>query len=282
MSEGRVSTPDLVWRQVRYQDRLFWRSPVAAFFVLMMPLIFLLVFVLVFGNGELKGLGVTLAQFYAPTLAIFGAVSATYTNLAMGTTLARDEGILKRVRGTPLPPWVYMTGRVGSAVYLAFLAVLLLVGVGVAFYGVSIYARSLPSAVVTFAVGVACWAALGLVVAALAPNSDSTSAITNATLLPLAFISGIFITPDQHMPGWLDAVAGFFPLKHFAVAFRDAFNPEFIAAHGSWLGQFHWRDLAIMAVWAVGAVVVAVRFFTWAPRAGDRGRRRRRQRVTTD
>ena len=102
MSEARVSPADLVWSQIRYEDKLFWRSPVAAFFVLVMPLIFLVVFVLIFGNDQVSSLGVTLAQFYAPSLAVFGAVSATYTNLAMGTTLAWEEGILKRVRGTPL------------------------------------------------------------------------------------------------------------------------------------------------------------------------------------
>jgi ABC-2 type transport system permease protein len=281
MSEARVSPADLVWSQIRYEDKLFWRSPVAAFFVLVMPLIFLVVFVLIFGNDQVSSLGVTLAQFYAPSLAVFGAVSATYTNLAMGTTLAREEGILKRVRGTPLPPWIYMTGRVGSAVYIAFVAVLLMVGVGVVFYGVSVYARALPAAVVTLAVGIACWAALGLVVAALAPSSDATSPITNATLLPLAFISGVFITPSESMPGWLDAVAGIFPLKHFAVAFREAFDPGFLATHGSWVEQFHWRDLAIMAVWAVGAIVVATRYFSWSPRSGS-GSGRRRRRVATD
>jgi ABC-2 type transport system permease protein len=275
----RLPAADLVWRQILYQDRLFWRSPVSAFFTLVMPLMFLVVFVLVFGNEVVEDLGVTLAQYYAPSLAVFGAVSATYTNLAIGTTIARDGGILKRIRGTPLPPWIYMAGRVGSAVYLAFVAVLLLVGVGVVFFEVSIYPRALPSALATLLVGVACWGALGLVVAAFAPNSDSTSAITNATLLPLAFVSGVFIMPTQNMPDWLDAAAGVFPLKHFAVAFRDAFDPGFVASHASWLDQFHWRELGIMAVWAVGAVMVAVRFFEWEQRSGGGGRRWRRSRA---
>jgi hypothetical protein len=76
-------------------------------------------------------------------------------------------------------------------------------------------------------------------------------------------------------------VAGIFPLKHFAVAFREAFDPGFLATHGSWVEQFHWRDLAIMAVWAVGAIVVATRYFSWSPRSGSRSGRRRR-RVATD
>ena len=105
----------LVWQQIRYQNKIFWRSPISAFFTIVLPLMFLIVFVTLFGSEEIGGSGLTTAQFYAPALAVFGAVSATYTNLGIGTAISRDEGILKRVRGTPLPPWIYMAGRVGSA-----------------------------------------------------------------------------------------------------------------------------------------------------------------------
>jgi ABC-2 type transport system permease protein len=275
MGDGaRPSGPGLVWRQIRYQNRIFWRTPVAAFFTLIFPAFFLVVFPLLFGNERIDQLGVTTAQFYAPVLAVFGAVSATYTNLAIMTTIARDEGILKRIRGTPLPPWIYMAGRIGSAAYLAAISVAIMLGVGVAFYGVQLFVRTLPAAIVTFLVGVACFAALGLVVAALSPSSDAAPAITNATLLPLAFISDVFIPPSSDKPAWVDAIGDVFPLKHFATAFRDAFDPTLAGA------QWHWGDLAVMAVWGIVAVVVAVRFFSWEPRGGERTRsRRRRQRA---
>lgn len=274
---SRNSDAALVWQQIRYQNKIFWRTPVAAFFTIVFPLMFLLVFVTIFGNETIEGLGVTTAQFYAPALAVFGAVSATYTNLGVGTSISRDEGILKRVRGTPLPPWIYMAGRVGSAIWIALLAVGLMMAVGVLFYGVELYAESLPAAVVTFVIGVACFAALGLLVAALAPSGDSAPAIANATLLPLAFVSDVFIVPAENTPGWIDAVGNIFPLKPFVVAFGDAFNPIEVAARDGVLDHMHWSEFAVMAIWMAAAIVLAVRYFTWEPKGGERKRSSRKR-----
>ncbi|NNL47514.1 MAG: ABC transporter permease, partial [Acidimicrobiia bacterium] len=126
-----------VLRQIRFENRTFWRNPAAAFFTILFPLMMLLIFATVFGN-EPTGLGVTTAQFYAPALAVFGAVSAAYTSLAIGTAIARDQGVLKRVRGTPLPPWAYMTARIGSSVWLAALSIVLMLAVGMVFYDLQI------------------------------------------------------------------------------------------------------------------------------------------------
>ncbi len=275
----RTPTWRLLWQQVRYQNAIFWRTPISAFFTLAFPLMFLIVFTLVFGNDEISELGVTTAQFYAPALAVFGAVSATYTNLAITTAISRDDGILKRVRGTPLPPWVYIAGRIGSATYLAALAVVLMLGCGVAFYGVRLYPDTIPALVVTFFVGVACFAALGMLVAALVPNGDSAPAVTNATLLPLAFISDVFIPPTANSPAWLDTVANIFPLKHFVVAFQDLFNPTIVAAQTSWIDHFQWAALGVMLIWGIGAMVLALRYFRWEPRGGERTGRRRRSKT---
>ncbi|MCP3975181.1 MAG: ABC transporter permease [bacterium] len=276
----RTSNLQLIWQQIRYQNKIFWRTPIAAFFTIVFPLMFLFVFVTLFGNDTISELGVTTAQFYAPALAVFGAVSATYTNLAIGTAISRDEGILKRVRGTPLPPWIYMAGRVGSSVWVAFIAVVLMLAVGVLLYGVEIYLVSLPALLVAFAIGVACFASLGLVVAAFAPSGDAAPAIANATLLPLAFISDIFIAPSDASPGWLAAVGSVFPLKHFAVAFSDGFSPIEKAARDGWLDHFHWKEYGIMALWLVGGVILAIRFFTWEPRGGERKRSSRKRAKT--
>jgi len=272
----RPTLGDLLWRQIRYQNTIFWRTPASAFFTLVFPLLFLIVFTLVFGNEDIAELGVTTAQFYAPSLAAFGAVSATYTNLAITTAFSRDEGILKRVRGTPLPPWVYIAGRIGSATYLAAVSVTIMLGIGVAVYGVRVFGVALPAVVVTFLVGVGCFAALGMLVAAVAPSGDATPAIANATLLPLSFVSDVFIPPSANAPSWLSVVADVFPLKHFAVAFQDAFNPAVVAQRGSWIGQFQADHLAVMAAWGVAAMVLAIRFFRWEPKTGRAVSRRSR------
>ncbi len=272
MVEGRTPTASLAWRQIRYQNRLFWRTPVAAFFTLAFPLMFLLLFSVIFGNEEIEITGrgaFSVAQFYAPALAVFAAASATYTNIGVGTAIARDEGVLKRFRGTPLPPWQYMTGLIGSGIWIALLATVLMMGVGVLAFEVNIEVAKLPAALLTFIVGAGCFAALGLALAAAAPTGDSAPAMANATILPLAFMSNVFIAIDDP-PQWMRAVGDFFPLKHFVNAFQDAFHPLTAAP------AFRWVDLAVMAVWGLVGTVLALRFFSWEPRAGSGGRRRRR------
>ena len=275
MSE-RPSNRALLWHQLRYQNLIFWRTPISAFFTLAFPLIFLFVFTLLIGNEFIGILGVSTAQFYTPSLAVFGAVTATYTNLAISTAFARDLGILKRVRGTPLQPWIYLGGRVGSATWVAVIAIVMMFAVGIGVYDVVLYAEAIPALLVTFLVGVGCFAALGLLIAALSPTGDSSPMVANGTLLPLAFISDIFIVPGASAPGWVGRVADVFPLKHFAVAFTESFNPAIVAGYDSWLDHFHWADIGVMLLWLVGGGLVAMRVFTWEPRAGERKPLRRR------
>lgn len=146
----RVSDLRLVIGQVRYQNKIFWRTPVSAFFTLVFPLILLGVFGTIFGNQTIESLGVSVAQFYAPALAVYAAATAAYVNLAITTALARDEGILKRLRGTPLPPWIYMAGRVCASTWVAILAIGIMLAVGAAFFGVEIFWRTALAAIVTF------------------------------------------------------------------------------------------------------------------------------------
>lgn len=274
---------DLVVRQISYQNKIFWRTPVAAFFTIGFPLMFLVLFTAIFGNDEISSLGVTTAQFYAPALAVFGAASATYTNLAVTTAIARDNGILKKIRGTPLPPSAYIAGRVGSAVLIALIAVVIMLGVGVVVYGVEIMASTLGAALVTLVVGAAAFAALGLMVAALVPNGDSSPAVANATLLPLAFVSDVFIVTEDS-PGWMEALGNFFPLKHFATAFGEAFNPTLSGSGFAWSGSATeyaiGLHLAVIAAWGIGAALIAVRYFKWDPQ-GHRSSRKRSEREGT-
>jgi len=266
MSDRR-SNVSLLATQTRYQNKIFFRTPIAAFFTIFFPLMIFVIFSLVFGNTFIEDLGVTTAQYYAPALAVFAAVSASYTNIATTTAYQRDRGILKRIRGTPLPSGVYMGGKIVSAVLIAVLSVVVMMGIGVLFYGVEIYARTLPAAIVTFLVGVGTFSALGLLVAAVVPSGEGATAVTNATLLPLAFISGVFLVPSQDAPAWLDTLANLFPLKHFVEPFTTAFNPTYTG------NGWDWASLAFMLLWAVIATLLAVRLFKWESPAGGGGRR---------
>ena len=272
MPEARTSAAMLMWQQIRYQNRLFWRTPVAAFFTLVFPLMFLLLFSVLFGNEdiEITGRGVySVAQFYAPALAVFAAASATYTNIGVGTAIARDEGILKRFRGTPLPASTYIAGLIGSGVWIAFIATVVMMTVGVVVFDVSIEVAKMPAALLTFVTGSACFAALGVALAAASPTGDSAPAIANATILPLAFVSDVFIAIGDPPP-WLTTVGNIFPLKHFVQAFQDAFHPLTASP------AFRLQHLAVMVVLGVVGALLARRFFTWEPRGGGSGRRRGR------
>ncbi|MCH8051169.1 MAG: ABC transporter permease, partial [Chloroflexi bacterium] len=107
--------------------------------------------------------------------------------------------------------------------------------------------------------GAATFCALGLALTAVIPSADAAPAITNATILPLLFISNVFI-PLQDPPAWLAFVGDVFPLKHFAAALQTAFHPDTTGA------GFEWGDLAVIAVWGIVGTGLALRFFSWEPR----------------
>lgn len=246
----------LLWRQIRHQNAMFWRTPVAAFFTLALPLMFLLLFNVLFGGEEVNG--TPFAQFFTPAIATFSAVSATFTNLAIGTALSRDLGILKRVRGTPLPPWIYMGGRIGSGVWIASISVVIMFLLGWLIYDVQILWENIAVMVLVFVVGMATFSALGLAVAAVVKSGEAVPAVAQAIILPMAFISGIFFDMTNS-PAWLELVGNVFPLKHFATLFVDSFNPFLTEPI---LG---WDHIGVMIAWGIASLIVAVRFFGWEP-----------------
>ena len=270
------STLALVVAQTRYQLITFIRIPVAVFFTLGLPLVMLVLFNALFGDNTFEtadGGQMSAQQFYTGGLAAFTAVSATFTNLANMVPIRRDEGVLKRWRGTQLPTWIYLAGFIVSAVIIAFVGVILMLTLGVVLYDLEIEAAKMPAAVVTFLIGVGSFAALGMALAAVVKSASSASAAANAIILPMAFVSNIFIQVDN-APAWITALGDFFPLKHFAEAFQDCFTP-FVEAPA-----FDWASLAYIAVWGAVGIVIALRFFTWEP-SGSAPRSRRSRRAAT-
>jgi ABC-type multidrug transport system permease subunit len=251
------SVLSLLWGQFRYNNRSYWRTPVAAFFTLIFPTTFLIVISAIAGNAVMdERSGIRLAQFLTPVFAVFGICMASFVSLALGVAYSREAGVLKRMRSTPLPAWILIAGRLATAVYISLVALLVVVGIGTVFYGVDIVWRSVPAVILTIVVGVFCFAALGLAAVALMPTPGAVQALTNGGLILLAFISDIFIVA---LPDWLDRVGWFFPLKHFVNAVADGFNP-FLTGSG-----IYWDHLAVMAAWGIVGVVIALRFFTWEP-----------------
>jgi ABC-2 type transport system permease protein len=264
------SSPSLLWRQVRAQNKLFLRNPFSAFFSLAFPLMFLLLFGSLNGGGRIPELNnIRYIQFLAPGMLAFAVISTCYTGLVTGVAINRDEGLLKRVRGTPLPPWVYITARILSAVWFSVVSAVVMVLAAVLLFHVEVISRMLPAAAVTLLAGAACFCALGMAVAAVIPNGEAAPVIANFTFFPVAFISDLFFTTEG-APAWVGVVGSIFPVKHFARALEGTFNP-FVHGNG-----FQWGHLGVLALWTAIGVVVAVRFFRWEPRVGAAGGGRRR------
>jgi ABC-2 type transport system permease protein len=245
-----VSGIGLALRQVRFENRAVGRNPAAAFFTVVFPLMFMVIFNVLIGRGNGEA-----SRFFTPAIIVFAVITATYTNLAMSVAMARDEGILKRMRGTPLPAWAYLAGRILHAVVIALLLVIIVAAFGAIFYGVPVPWTHLAELLLTLVLGAATFSALGLALTAFVPNADAAPAVVNATILPLLFISNVFIRLVG-APAWIDAVSGFFPVRLFADAMLDVYAG----------GGFAWSDLGLMAAWGVAGVLVALRFFSWEPR----------------
>jgi ABC-2 type transport system permease protein len=251
----------LAFRQVRFTNRAFWRNPASAFFTFAFPLMFLVIFTAIFGGTTTTAFGeIKVSNYYIPAIGTFSIITATYTNLAISITFLRDAGILKRIRGTPLPGWAYMFGRIVHAIFLSVLLVAIVIAFGVIFYDVTVPFDRLPAFVTTLIIGAAAFSALGLAVTTIVPNADAAPAVVNATVLPLLFLSGVFIALPAGNP-WYVVVAKFFPVYHFSHAMLAAYFGGTLH-----VSAWQWNDLLVMAAWGVFGAVVAATRFRWEAR----------------
>lgn len=257
-----MSNVAIVARQVRFANKAFWRNPPAAFFTFAFPLLFLVIFTTLFGGtGRLtiNGNNISVPTFYISSISVFSVITACYTNVAMTLTFSRELGILKRVRGTPLPGWAYLLGRMLHSVLMAILLVIICFVFGAIFYDVALPGNSLPAMLLTLGVGAASFCLLGMALTTVVPNADAAPAVVNATILPLLFISDVFI-PLQNPPAWVDTVGKIFPVRHFSEAMQYAFFPP------SGSSGLRPGALGIIAAWGLVGLLVAVKRFRWEPK----------------
>ena len=190
------------------------------------------------------------------TIAAFSVITACYTNVAMGVSFARDQGVLKRVKGSPLPSWCYLAGRIGHAVLIGMLLVIIVTLFGATFYDVEVPTSTLPGLFLALTVGSASFAALALAITSVIPNAEAAPAIVNFSILPLLFLSGVFFP----VPDWMATFSSFFPVKPLLDLIGDAFDP---ATTGTGIDM---ADLAVITAWGVAGLMLAVRYFSWEPR----------------
>ena len=238
----------LVWRQYRLERRMFWRNPTAAFFNFLFPLILLALFGAVFANDQ-ENLNVIV-----PGIAGMAIMATTFTALAFNMTFLREQGVLKRIRGTPLPAGAYLAGVFASAVANAVLQIVIIVLAGKAFFGIPWPPD--PFELVVFATfGVVCFASLGIALSHAIPNFESAPAYTNAIFLPVIFISGVFFDADK-APKFLTDIAEALPLIHLI----DGLSAAMVTGKPI---TDNLTALGVLAVWSAIGIVLAIRGFSW-------------------
>ena len=246
-----TATLALAWRQYRLERKMFWRNPSAAFFNFLLPLLFLALFGAVFADDQ------GTLDVIVPGIAGMSVMSTTFSALAMNLTFLREQGVLKRIRGTPLPPGAYLTGIAANAVTNTAIQIAIITGAGKLFFGVD-WPRDWVALGVFVAAGVVCFALLGVAMSHLIPNFDSAPAYVNAVFLPVIFISGVFYDADN-TPAVLRDVAEALPLKHVIDGLSGAMvTGSGLAAHGT--------ALLVIGGWALVGGVFAIRGFSWEAR----------------
>lgn len=254
-----MSALALTLSQARYVNKAFWRNPARAFFTFALPLMFLVIFTSLLGTGTEHIGAVTIKEstYYVAAMAAFAVTQACYSNVAISLAAQRDTGILKRIDGSPLPKRSFMGARILHSVLVAVILVVITAAFGRAFYKAQIPTGiALFHFLVMLAVGAACLCALGLAIAAVIPNADAAAPVIQATILPLLFVSGVFIAFGNNTPAWIIWIARVFPVRHFF----DGLMAGFVGT------PFDWVDVMVVAAWGAAGLVFAIRFFTWEPR----------------
>lgn len=252
----------LALHQFRYDLRGFLRNGQSRFFTLILPVLFLVIFASVFGGKNntvtVPGGHIDASVYYVPGIMTLGIIAAAFVNLVISVTAQRETGVLKRRRATPMPANAIIAGRALAAVVIALAVTTVLLIIGWAGYQAHIPARTAPALIVTVVLGAAVFCCLGYALASLIRNEDAAQPVTQAVMLPLYFISGVFVAASA-LPRWLVDVSDAFPVRHLAAALLTAYNPHTKGA------GFSLVDLLVLAGWGLGGLVIALRRFSWLP-----------------
>jgi ABC-2 type transport system permease protein len=244
MSEAVV----LGWRQYRLERHMFWRNPSAAFFNFALPLLFLAA-----GGIILHGRQHDL-NLLVPAIAGMSVMSTTFTALAYNIVFLRERGVLKRIRGTPLPTISYFGGVAANAVTNTAFQIAIITLAGRLLFGIG-WPPHWVELIVFVVVGVVCFAALGVAFAHAIPNFESTAAYVNAVFLPVVFVS-FYVFDSTSAPAFVRNIAEALPLKPLISGISGAM------VTGRGLAD-NLSALAVIALWGVFGVYFAVRGFSW-------------------
>lgn len=244
----------LFFHQLRSEQLVFWRSREAAFFIFLFPLVLYVLLGSVY-SGRINGVPAT--EYLLAGLIGYGCANTAFAGLAIQLVIRRENGILKRLRSTPLPPATYVGSLLVSTLIVFALQTVALFLLGRALYGTP-FPSDPASFVAAIVIGAVVFAALGTAVASVIRSAEGSSAVVNAILLPMAFLSGAFGS-TLHYPAFLRAIGDVLPLKYFI----NLVNAVYLHGRGVWTQP---EDLAVLAAWGAACLVFTILKFRWEPR----------------
>jgi ABC-2 type transport system permease protein len=244
----------LVWHQIRYEQLSFWRNTQSAFFTFLFPVVLITIFGALFHGGGRSSYfyGLSALQYYVPTIAALSVLGSCYSQLAIVLAMRRQNGILKRVRATPLPAWAYFLGLLAHCIMISAVDVALITGIG-RLFGMPLPTHW-PAIALALVLGAASFCALGVAVASLIRNAEAAPAVVQLVLFPLLFISGTYTPIHSDV---LNRVSGGLPVRPFNQALLGPF-----AQHTG----IDWKNLAVLLAWGAAGAFIAIRRFRWNPR----------------
>lgn len=258
----RVGPVALGLRQGRLELLQFLRSREAVMFTLAFPVIMILIFGSIF-SGEIGG-GVQFTQYFVTGMIASGLMSVGFQSLAIQIPIERDRGVLKRLRGTPMPKWVYFAGKVIMVLTIGAAEIALLLVVATLIYDLRLpdtAAKWLTFGWVSL-LGITACTLCGIAFSSLARSGRGASAVATPVALVLQFISGVFFVFTS-LPTWMQQVAAIFPLKWMCQGLRSVFLPESFAAQEP-AGSFELGRVAlVLGAWCVVGLVLCLTTFRW-------------------
>jgi len=263
---SRPALARVVVSRVGAELRVFFRDGLSVGFIFAFPVVMLVIFGSVFGDQE-AGPGVSFVQYFLAGMVATGVMLSSFQNLALSIADERDQGLLKRLRGTPMPPSAYLVGKIGLVLVLGLCQTALTLVTAVVVFDVDL--PSEPAPWLTFAwvylLGTAAGSVLGIGVSALPRSAQEANAVITPIVIVLQFISGVyFVFAD--LPGWMQSLASVFPLKWMAQGMRSVFLPDsFVSAEpaGEWQ---HGLMALVLVVWLVAGTALCLRTFRWTRR----------------
>lgn len=244
----------------------FFRQRDQMVFTFAFPVVFLFLFASIFSD-DVKGAGISVQQLYVPAMMAAGIMSTSFQSLGISITIERDEKVLRRLRGTPMPPTAYFLGKVWLVLVTGLMETAILLLVGVAFYDIDLPADAGKwfAFAWIFVLGLTACALLGIAISSVPKSAKSASSVVVLPFLVLQFISGVYISIET-IPDWMLNIGALFPLKWMCQGLRGVFLPDsaqVLEQAGDW--EFG-RIALVLGAWCVGGLLLCLLTFRWKNR----------------